>query len=137
MVTKEFDLIDGFEDKSGAVHTHVVMRRLNGNDEIAIFNDAEILGLRKFKFDMGSTDPIEIFHLKSAMLVYNSLLVSKVILSIGDIKDIDRYKVRQLSQADVELILTNYAELNGIDQEAAKKVPFGAGLTLPQTSPTQ
>lgn len=87
----EFDLPVGYEDESGAIHRRAVMRRACAVDEVAALEDPRARG---------------------SVAYAGLLLLSRVLMRLGEISPVSPAVVERLWVADYAYLREMYSQLN-------------------------
>lgn len=141
--TTEFELPFGVE-KDGLLHTTVVMRRVRNSDLINVSNDRRVKELRREGHTInmssgadgrvglgGETNAIAMLTMEGPLAELNATLLGQVILSIGDITQVDKGTIKSMAPADSQCCLEWYQWFNippkkrgkSPDEEESKKDP--------------
>jgi hypothetical protein len=133
MITRDFTLGDGIDVK-GTVIKDGVMRLVLNRDIIALNHDVRIQELAKRKTGVQSTesDPLGSMLANSAIVEMFCVLFAKTIVKFGDLDPsaINFNLLQDLTQSDMNILISLYAEMNGMDMDDIKrkagegKVPF-------------
>ncbi|WP_321471250.1 hypothetical protein [Halarcobacter sp.] len=87
----EFELPKGFIDKEGNIHKKGIMRLSTAADEIKPLRDTRVK------------------NNESYIII---ILLSRVIVKLGDLKNINTYIIEQLSSSDLDFLKTFYQKVN-------------------------
>lgn len=144
--TIDFELPEGLEDKKGEIHRSGVMRRVRCEDLVKVANDARMKRLRSegHKVPIGAIraaknaalgfslddrdqniviDPIAMQVTEAAMNEANAILLSQVIMSLGNIPAnlITPKVLLELYPGDMNYLVGVYQEFNSPEGKKEEK----------------
>lgn len=123
-----FDLPVGYEDKAGAIHKSITMRRMKNRDIIKIQKDHRVKAINASNANTGAVDirnPITSMMVGANLIELFSVLFTQIITAVGTVpkENITMDLFLDMWQADMMFLIKKYGELNKGDDAGEVEFP--------------
>ena len=130
-----FTLPVGYETDDGQRYREVTMRKVKNKDIIAVQNDIEMKKLSHEKLELRDNhNPITAMAANGMLAKMFSILFCQVVLEIKGIENVTKAIFLDMYNQDLNYMIEQYGELNGIDVDKVKLMegdnPLGFGNDL-------